>query len=286
MNAQIIPPPKDDIIDSLITMALAEDVGAFDITSALTVPEDAEISFAITARQDMVLCGVEIASKVFDAVAMGIHKYVYHTEGSWIKPGDILLGGQGSARVIFAAERVALNLLRQTCGVATITRNLVDRVAGTKAKILDTRKTIPGLRELQKYAVRVGGGVNHRYRLDDGILIKDNHISVCGSVTEAMHRARNQAPESVRIEIECDTLAQVQEAVDAKADIILLDNMTLDQLSEAVALVNGRALLEASGNISLDTVRAVAQTGVDHISVGMITHSPPNVDIGLDLEGF
>lgn len=284
MSPQSISPLEAEAIDHLITFALAEDIGVFDSTSVLTIPEEAEISFAIRAREPMVLCGAEIASRVFDKVALGIHKYMYHEEGGWIKAGDILLGGQGNARVIFAAERVVLNLLRQTCGVATFTRQLVEKISGTKAKILDTRKTIPGLRALQKYAVRVGGGVNHRYRLDDGILIKDNHIHVCGSVAEALRRVRSNAPESVRVEVECDTLSQVQEALEGKADIILLDNMTTQQLKEAVALVQGRALLEASGNISLETVLPVAQTGVDYISVGKLTHSPLSVDIGLDLD--
>jgi nicotinate-nucleotide pyrophosphorylase (carboxylating) len=276
--------PDQREMDLLIQAALAEDIGAFDVTSVITIPEEVEISFAIKARQQMVVCGIELASRVFDNVAPGIHKYVYHAEGSWIKPGDVILGGHGNARAIFAAERVALNLLRHTCGVATVTQLFVKKIEGTKAKILDTRKTIPGLRSIQKYAVRVGGGMNHRFRLDDRILIKDNHISVCGSVTEALHRAKKSVSSSARIEVECDTLPQVQEAIEGEAGIILLDNMDIAQLKEAVALVNGRAVLEASGNVSLENVLEIAKTGVDYISVGMITHSTPNVDIGLDLE--
>jgi len=284
MSYQSISSTEVEAIEHLITFALAEDIGVFDSTSLLTIPEDAEVSFAIRAREPMVLCGMEVASRVFDRVATGVHKYLYYNEGSWIKSGDVLLGGHGNARVVFAAERVALNLLRQTCGVATLTRQFVEKISRTNAKILDTRKTIPGLRALQKYAVRVGGGVNHRYRLDDGILIKDNHIQVCGSVAEALRRVKRSAPESVRVEVECDTLAQVGEALEGRADIILLDNMSVEELKKAVALVDGKAKLEASGNISLETVLAVAQTGVDYISVGMLTHSPLLVDIGLDLD--
>jgi nicotinate-nucleotide pyrophosphorylase (carboxylating) len=284
MKIETIAPPLAQEVDRIIETALIEDVGAFDVTSLLTITEDAEITFAIKARQKMIICGTEIAAKVFDKVTHGIHKYIYHAEGSWINPGDIILSGQGNARAIFAAERVALNLLRHTCGVATITRQFVDKIADTNTKILDTRKTIPGLREIQKYAVRVGGGTNHRYRLDDGVLIKDNHISVCGSVTEALKRAKSATPAPTRIEIECDTLAQVKEAIEGNADIILLDNMSVSQLQEAVALVRGQALLEASGNMNLENVKEVAQSGVDFISVGAITHSTPNVDIGLDLD--
>lgn len=284
MQFEGIAPAKIEEVDRIIDNALVEDVGSFDVTSMLTIPETVETSFSIKARQKMVVCGAEIAARVFDKVMSGIHKYTYHQEGDWIYPGDIILSGQGNARAIFAAERVALNLLRHTCGVATITRTFVDEIADTKAKILDTRKTIPGLREIQKYAVRVGGGTNHRYRLDDGILIKDNHISVCGSVTEALTRAKKALSKPMRIEIECDTLSQVREAIEGKADIILLDNMNIGQLKEAVALVKGRAILEASGNVSLDNVKEIALTGVDFISVGAITHSTPNVDIGLDLD--
>jgi nicotinate-nucleotide pyrophosphorylase (carboxylating) len=173
--------------------------------------------------------------------------------------------------------------LQHLSGIATLTGQYVERVVGTHARILDTRKTLPGLRGLQKYAVQTGGGTNHRLRLDDGVLIKDNHISVCGSITEAVKRARAGAPFLTRIEVECDTLEQVQEAIQAKADVIMLDNMTTAQLREAVEMVNGQALLEASGNVSLETVRDIAETGVDFISVGKLTHSAPSADIGLDI---
>jgi nicotinate-nucleotide pyrophosphorylase (carboxylating) len=271
-------------IDRIIQLSLAEDIGRGDITSIITIPNNIETEFVIRARESMVVCGVEVAMRVFKTVSNDINVASGCNDGDAVQPGDKIITGQGNAQVILAAERVALNLLRQMCGVATLTHKFVQEVKGTKVKILDTRKTIPGLRSIQKYAVKTGGGYNHRFGLDDGILIKDNHISVCGGIKEALAKARQAAPSLTRIEVECDTLEQVQEAVDGGADIILLDNMDITTLKKAVAVVGGKIPLEASGNVNLKTVREIAETGVDFISAGMLTHSALSVDIGLDID--
>jgi len=205
-------------------------------------------------------------------------------DGQLLNAGEVLLEVNGNARAILAAERTALNFLARFCAVATLTRQYVQAVAGTNAIILDTRKTIPGFRMLDKYAVRIGGARNHRMRLDDGILIKDNHIAIYGSIEAAIQQARENAPSLVKIEVECDNLEQVQAAANAQADVILLDNMTYEQMRTAVEMVNGACKLEASGNMSLERVREVAETGVDFISVGRLTHSANNVDIGMDIK--
>ncbi len=205
-------------------------------------------------------------------------------DGARLRAGEVLMTVSGLARMILRAERVALNLVQRLCGIATLTRAFVEQVEGTGVGIVDTRKTTPGLRLLEKYAVRCGGGRNHRYGLSDGILVKDNHIAACGSISRAVTRLRAQIPHTIRIEVECDTLAQVEECLACGVDIIMLDNMDLSLMRRAVALVDGRALVEASGGVSRDTVRAIAETGVDLISVGALTHSAPAVDIGLDWE--
>lgn len=272
-------------MDPFIKLALKEDIGRGDITSLLTIPKNTQARFQIRAREPMILCGAPIAVNVFRHLSKKLSLHVPFPEGTKLKAGDVLLEGQGNVHVILAGERVALNLLRISCGVATITHRFVEEIASTKAQILDTRKTIPNLRILQKYAVTVGGGKNHRFGLDDAILIKDNHISAAGSLTEAVKRAKfsRKRPASMKIEVECDTLGQVQEALAIGVDIILLDNMDKATLTKAVSLVKGQIPLEASGNVNLDTVLGIAKTGVDFISVGMITHSTPNVDIGLDI---
>lgn len=270
-------------IDPILQLSLAEDIGKGDITSALTIPAGAVAEFTLKARETMTVCGVEVAKRAFALVSQDVSIQIHLKDGQQAKAGDIILSGKGPAHPALAAERVALNFLRQLSGVATRTRQFVDAVEGTKASILDTRKTIPGLRFLQKYAVRMGGGQNHRFGLDDAILIKDNHIHVCGGITPALTAARNGAPH-MRIEVECDTLEQVEEALRGGADIILLDNMSLEQLRAAVKRVDGQIPLEASGNVRLETVRAIAQTGVDYISAGILTHSALSVDIGMDME--
>ncbi len=270
-------------IDRIIQMSLEEDLGRGDITSNLTIPEDAVAEFAIRAREKMVVCGIDIAARVFDMLG-DIERKSEFKDGDVVKSGDVILQGHGNAHIILAGERVALNLLRQMCGVSTLTSKFVTEVKGTKARILDTRKTIPGLRAIQKYAVRVGGGYNHRYCLDDGVLIKDNHISVCGGIKEALKKARDESPSLTKVEVECDTLAQVKEAAKYGADIIMLDNMDLKTLKEAVKIIGGKIPLEASGNVNLDTVAAIAKTGVDFISAGMLTNAPLPVDIGLDMD--
>jgi nicotinate-nucleotide pyrophosphorylase (carboxylating) len=271
-------------IDQIIALALAEDIGTGDITSNITIPADKTAEFVINAREEMVICGVDVACRVFKTVNKDIKLTRHFKDGDIAKAGDDIISGSGNACAILAAERVALNLLRQMSGVATHTRKFVEAVAGTKAKILDTRKTIPGLRYLQKYAVKTGGGQNHRYCLDDMILIKDNHISVCGGILPALKKAKEQAPKGMKIEVECDTLEQVEQAVEGQADIILLDNMDIATLKQAIALVDGKIPLEASGNINLKTVAEIAKTGVDFISAGILTHSALSVDIGLDID--
>jgi nicotinate-nucleotide pyrophosphorylase (carboxylating) len=272
-------------IDRIIEMSLIEDIGAGDITSNITIPDNSTASFAIRAREEMVVCGTDIAALVFSKiksagkVATEIKKY----DGEIVKAGDILLSGHGDAKSIMAGERVALNLLRQMCGVATITREYTQEIKGFKAKLLDTRKTIPGLRSLQKYAVKTGGGQNHRIGLYDGILIKDNHIAICRGIENALKSARAKAPQGMKIEIECDTIEQLKESLEFGADMVLLDNMSIAQLEEAVKITSGRIPLEASGGVNLKTIRNIAKTGVDFISVGSITNNPANVDIGLDI---
>lgn len=271
-------------IDRIINMALAEDIGRGDITSSITLPDTITTSFSLSAREQLILCGLPVAARVFNKLAMDMELQRHFEDGAMVHAGDVLLEGEGNALAILAAERTALNLLCHMSGVATFTHMFVQAAKGTKAKILDTRKTLPGLRILQKYAVEMGGGVNHRFRLDDGILIKDNHIALCGGITEALRRARAQNPSLNRIEVECDNLDQVKEALDANADMLLLDNMDTETLRAAVEYVNGQIPLEASGGVTLEKVPDIAATGVDFISVGMITHSPYSVDIGLDID--
>lgn len=276
--------PNSQEVKRIINMALAEDIGKGDITSKITIPENQATEFVIRAREEMVVCGIEIAMQVFKTLSEEILLSSNFSDGDKIKAGDVILSGEGNAIKILEAERVALNLLRQMCGVATLANKFVEQTVGTKAKILDTRKTIPGLRTLQKYAVTKGGGVNHRFCLDDAILIKDNHISVCGSVKEALDKAKKNRPSGMKIQIECDTISQVIEALENGADSILLDNMDNKTIQQAVKITAGKIPLEASGNVNLATVKSIAQTGVDFISVGSITNSPISLDIGLDMD--
>jgi len=273
-------PHLDQAIARLIDDALAEDVGPGDVTSSSVIPESLRFKGVMAAREEMVVAGMDFARVVFHKVIPEARFEAFVKDGDKVAPGTVLAEMEGPARGLLTAERTALNLLQHLSGIATLTRTYVDRIQGTGAVLLDTRKTIPGLRLAAKYATRMGGAQNHRMGLYDGVLIKDNHIAVCGSVAEAVRRA--QAGQSGKVEVECDTLDQVREAVAAKADIILLDNMPPPVLIEAVAIVGGRCKTEASGGVTLETIRAIAETGVDYISVGRLTQSARAIDIGMD----
>lgn len=276
-------------ISALLNAALAEDIGSGDITSNATIPADMNARFAMNARADMVVSGVIFLPELFARVDAAVSVEIKVEEGAKVPAGTTLTILSGPARALLAAERVALNLVQQLSGVATLTRHYVEAVAGTGATILDTRKTVLGMRAAQKYAVRCGGGKNHRMGLYDAVLIKDNHIAVAGGVASTIRAARASVAKGVTIEVECDTLAQLDEALITGCDTVLLDNMSNEQLREAVAKVAAhnrasgqKVSTEASGNVSFATVRGIAQTGVDYISVGKLTHSAVAVDIGLD----
>jgi nicotinate-nucleotide pyrophosphorylase (carboxylating) len=269
-------------LDEMVARALVEDVGDGDVTTEATVPAGARARARITQKAPGVVFGLEAAEACFRALDPEVRCARLGPEGEW-RDGGPLLEIDGSARAIVTAERTALNLLQRLSGVATLTARYVHAVAGTQARILDTRKTTPGLRRLEKAAVAAGGGTNHRLGLFDAVLIKENHAAAAGGVGAAVRRARERAPE-LEIEVECRTLEEVDEALAAGAPRLLLDNMSLDELRASVARVGGRALLEASGGISLQTVREVAETGVDFISVGALTHSAPALDLSLLLE--
>jgi nicotinate-nucleotide pyrophosphorylase (carboxylating) len=273
------------IVTRAVADALAEDLGlAGDITTDATVDAGATAKAVIAARRPGVLAGLDLAEAAFAAMDPSIMFTRAKADGDRIASGDVVASISGNARAILTGERVALNYLGRMSGIATLTRHYVDAIAGTKAAIVDTRKTTPGLRAFEKYAVRCGGGQNHRTGLFDAILIKDNHIVAAGGVEAALTRARAGAGHMVKIEIEVDTLQQLDHVLEHKVDVILLDNMPPETLREAVARVAGRALTEASGGVNLDTVRDIAEAGVDLISVGALTHSAPVLDLGLDFE--
>ncbi len=276
-------PPADLLIEGQIRTALQEDLGrAGDVTSELTIPVDQKAMTRLQARKPGHIAGLIAARIAFGLVDPSLTFTVASPDGSKVESGTLIATIAGPARAILTAERVALNFTGHLSGVATATAALVEAVKGTKARIVCTRKTLPNLRILQKYAVRCGGGFNHRFGLDDAVLIKDNHIAAAGGIAPALERVRAGLGHMTKIEIEVDTLAQMEEALSLGADTILLDNMTPDDLRRAVASAKGRAVLEASGNVTLATVRAIAETGVDYISSGSITHSAMNLDIGLD----
>ena len=269
-------------LNEFVTRILAEDLGkGGDVTSAATIAADARFTAAMNARQALVAAGVEIASALFRALDPAVEIELLAKDGDRIEHGTTLMRLAGNARAMLAAERSALNTLQHLSGIATLTRQYVDAIEGTGAVLLDTRKTIPGLRVLEKYAARMGGAQNHRMRLEDGVLIKDNHVAVCGGVAEAVRRAK-AANTELQVQVEVDRLDQIEPALAAGADRLLLDNMDPQMLREAVALVARRVPLEASGGVTLETIRFLAETGVDFISVGRITQSAPAVDIGLD----
>ncbi len=276
--------PDRESVRRIIEAALLEDLGDGDITSDAVIPEGARFAGVMAAREQMVVAGVGFALEVFfimaDRMSREIKAEALVEDGAAVAPGTELARLEGDARVLLAAERAALNLLQHLSGVATLTRAYAEAIKGTGAVLLDTRKTIPGLRGLAKYAARMGGAKNHRMRLDDGVLIKDNHIAASGGLAKAVARAKKAGLTGV--EVECDTLDQVKEAIEAGADAVLLDNMDRETLRQAVSLAENRCKTEASGGVTLETIRAIAETGVDFISVGRITQSAPAMDIGLD----
>lgn len=265
-----------------VRRTLAEDLGTGgDVTSKATIDPDAHFIAEMNSREPIVVAGLDIAKAFFRALDREMRIETLAADGETVEAGAVLLRLEGNARAMLAAERSALNTLQHLSGIATLTRRYVDKIAGTGAILLDTRKTTPGLRLLEKYAARMGGAENHRMRMDDGLLIKDNHVGVCGGVAEAVRAAKSYGS-GLPIQVEVDRVDQIEPALEAGADRLLLDNMKPETLRQAVAIVAGRVPLEASGGVNLDTIRAIAETGVNFISVGRITQSAPAVDIGLD----
>ena len=273
-----------NIFDKIITTSLEEDAPNGDITTIATVSPDAVISGRFVAKADGIICGLEIIGRTFEICGGGFELETYFKDGEAVRKGDIIARVKGNAQTILTGERTALNLIQRASGIATLTAAAVAQIKGTSAKICDTRKTMPGLRVLDKYAVRAGGGSNHRFCLSYGILIKDNHIKAAGSITEAVTRAKAYAPHTIKVEVEVETISELKEALAAKADIIMLDNMSNEMMRESVAIVAGKALTEASGNMGEKDLRAVAETGVDLISIGALTHSVKALDISLKFD--
>ena len=269
------------LLDPILRNALAEDIGTGDVTTAVTVEAGSMASAELVAKEDFVLAGMPVAKRVFHLLDADTAFEALLQDGQAVKRGDVLAWIKGSSAVLLQGERVALNLLQRLSGVATLTRRFVEEVAATNATIVDTRKTTPGLRMLEKYAVRIGGGGNHRMALYDGVLIKENHVVAAGGIAAAVGRAKRHAPHTLKVEVEVRDLDEVRQALDAGADILLLDNMDTAQLRAAVELVGDRAETEASGGVNLETVREIAETGVKLISVGALTHSYRSVDISM-----
>jgi len=285
--SRTIPPLSPLLIKDAVKQALEEDLGrAGDITSKSIISEHAIAKGQIVLREDGVIAGLDLAEAAFHCLDANIQFERHHSDGELVAAGTAIATMTGNARNILSAERVALNYMGRLSGIATHTHSFSEKVKHTQAKICDTRKTTPGLRLLEKYAVLCGGGQNHRFGLDDAVLIKDNHIVVAGSVEKAVTSAQKNIGHMVKIEVEVDTLDQLKEALDAGADIILLDNMTNDQLREAVSIIDGRAVAEASGGVNLETVQGISETGVNLISIGALTHSAPNLDLGLDFSSL
>jgi nicotinate-nucleotide pyrophosphorylase (carboxylating) len=272
-----------NLLQAMIREFLREDVGRGDLTSESIFPESQTGTARLVAREAFVLAGAEkVAAEVFKVQNAAITLFEPLADGTRVVPHEVILTVSGPVVDLLKAERVALNLLQRLSGIATMTASFVAKVAAYPVRITDTRKTTPGLRVLEKYAVRVGGGTNHRFNLADGVLIKDNHIAACGSITEAVARVRQYIPHTLRIEVETDTLQQVQECLECNVDIIMLDNMDPATMAQAVKSIKGKALVEASGGVNLETVEAIAASGVDIISIGALTHSAPSCDIGMD----
>ncbi|HUY99283.1 MAG TPA: carboxylating nicotinate-nucleotide diphosphorylase [Thermomicrobiaceae bacterium] len=275
-----------DYVTRAIRLALEEDIGTGDVTSAVTVPAGARASGHFLAKSPGVVSGLDVAAATFREVDPRVAFIALVRDGDRVVPGDLIARVAGEARSLLAAERVALNFLQRLSGVATATARYAEAVTGTGARVIDTRKTTPGMRLMEKAAVRHGGGHNHRFGLSDGILIKDNHLAAIGGpdrVARAVAAARAGAPHTLRVEVEVTSLDELEQALAAGADVVLLDNMAVDQMAEAVRRTRGRAILEASGGITLETIRRIAETGVDLISVGALTHSAPSLDISLEL---
>lgn len=270
------------ITDKLIDLWLSEDIGFCDLTAQTMIAPDQRGSFVMNARENLIVAGVEIAARVFRKYDPSLSVQVQVTDGQRLACGEVLLSVSGNARSVLTAERTALNIAQRLSGIANETARYVQAIEGTRAILLDSRKTTPGLRMLEKHAVQCGGGLNHRLSLDNGVMIKDNHIAVCGSITAAVAQVRHRLPVLTRIEVECDRIEQVREALKTGVDVIMLDNMSLADMVESVGIVNGKTKVEASGGIRIDTIRPIAETGVDYISTSKITQSAPAVDIGLD----
>lgn len=271
-------------INTLIESALTEDIGAGDITTNALIPDSMHTTATMTAKADGIVAGLDVAKAVFDFLSPSIEWNPRVQDGDKISKGDLLVEMSGSFRALLTGERLALNFLQRMSGIATMTSLFVEQIAETGTKILDTRKTVPGLRLLDKYAVKAGGGENHRIGLYDMVLIKDNHIKVAGGIRKAVTQIRSQVPPEIKIEVETTNLSEVLEALQMKADIIMLDNMTNEMMKECVAVINHQSKVEASGNMNLQRVREVAATGVDYISIGALTHSVTALDISMNIK--
>lgn len=270
------------VIDKIIKDALVEDMPYGDVTTQLLIPQESISSAVFLSKENGILCGIDVAKRVFEILDSNIKFEKLKTDEDYIQKGDVLAKIQGNTRAILMGERLALNLLQRMSGIATFTNMLAQKIKGYKATVTDTRKTIPLLRMLDKYAVFVGGGKNHRYSLSDAVLIKDNHIKAIGSITEAVKRAKENVPHTMKVEVEVRNMQEFEEALLSGADIIMLDHFTVDEMKKAVEKAEGRVLIEASGNINIDNIEEIAKTGVDIISVGSITHSVKSLDISLD----
>ncbi len=275
---------SDSSFRELIARALAEDIGPGDVTGEATIRPESRSVAVILAKQDLILAGIDVANAVFRHLDPDLQFTAFVKDGDRLRAGTEIAKLSGNTRALLAGERVALNLLQHLSGIATLTSKYVEKVKGLKAEVLDTRKTLPGLRRLEKYAVRTGGGKNHRMGLYDAVLIKDNHIAASGGISKAVESVRKSAHNALKIEVETKTLEEVREALAAKADIIMLDNMHPDMMRSAVRLIAGQALVEASGNVTLESIRAIAECGVDFISSGSLTHSAPAADISMKIK--
>ncbi|MFL9871928.1 carboxylating nicotinate-nucleotide diphosphorylase [Paraburkholderia megapolitana] len=268
--------------DRLIDLWLTEDIGYCDLTAQLMIEAHETGAFYMNAREPLIVAGIDVAARVFRRYDSTLDVVVHVKDGDRVGPGTVLADVRGNARSVLTAERTALNIVQRLSGIANLTAQYVAAIAGTRARLIDTRKTMPGLRMLEKHAVTCGGGLNHRLGLDTGVMIKDNHIAVCGGIAKAVQRARRQLPVLTKLEVECDRLEQVGEALEAGVDVIMLDNMSIEDMTRAVEMVGGRVQIEASGGISLATIGAIAKTGVDYISTSKINQAASCVDIGLD----
>jgi nicotinate-nucleotide pyrophosphorylase (carboxylating) len=273
-------------IDALIRLSLEEDIGTGDITTVSTIPPDAKCTANVLAKSDVVVAGIPFFARVFEMLNPAVTIEQKVAEGQFATCGEVLATVSGPTQSVLTGERVALNILQRLSGVATMTARYATALKGTNARVVDTRKTTPGMRALQKYAVRMGGGSNHRFGLDSGILIKDNHIAACGTITTAIERVRERAPHLLRIEVEVTNMEEISQAIEAKADVILLDNMSTEMMADAVRQIKAAPhpiITEASGNVTLARIGSIAQTGVDFVSVGALTHSVVAADISLDI---